>query len=165
MSSETSIMKEQKIIPFLMFDKEAEEAIDYYASIFPDSTVSKREYYPNEIPGLGGKLMSATFKIAAQEFFVSNGGSHFSFSPGFSIFVRCETQEEIDKYWSELTKNGEEQPCGWVLDKYGMSWQIIPSVLHEYLQDADKEKADRVMKAMLQMTKIDIAGLNKAYQG
>ena len=153
----------QKITPFLWFDDRAEEAKDFYVSIFKNSrTVSIMRYGENG-PGTKGTVMSATFELEGQPFIALNGGPMFAFSPAISFFVSCETQEEVDTLWEQLSAGGEKQLCGWLRDKFGVSWQIVPSVLGDMLNDADAEKADRVMQAMLRMTKLDIAGLQQAY--
>ena len=154
----------QKITPFLWFDGKAEEAMNFYVSIFRNSRIMSVTRYGKEGPGPKGAVMSATFQLAGQDFFVLNGGPQFTFSPAISFFVNCETQEEVDELWEKLSEGGDKQRCGWLRDKYGVSWQIIPSVLGEMLQDKDTEKSNRVMKAMLQMNKIDIKSLKKAYE-
>ena len=153
----------QKITPFLWFDGNAEEAMNFYVSIFKNSKVLRVTRYGEAEPGPKGTVMSATFQLDGQEFFALNGGPQFTFSPAISFFVNCETQQEVDELWEKLSEGGEKQRCGWLKDKYGLSWQIVPSVLGKMLQDKDAEKAKRVMKAMLQMDKIDIEGLKQAY--
>lgn len=155
----------QKITTFLWFNDEAEEAMNHYVSIFPDSRVVGVTRYGDEGPGPKGTVMTATFEIAGQEFIVLNGGPQFTFTEAISLLVKCATQEEVDELWDRLTEGGEGGPCGWLKDKYGLSWQIIPTTLFELLQDTDAEKAARVMRAMLQMGKIDIGGLRRAYEG
>jgi predicted 3-demethylubiquinone-9 3-methyltransferase (glyoxalase superfamily) len=154
----------QKITPFLWFDGKAEEAMNFYTSIFKNSKIGRTTRYGQEGPGPKGTVMSATFQLEGQEFMALNGGPMFSFSPAISFFVNCKTQEEVDELWEKLSEGGEKQRCGWLKDKYGISWQIIPSALGEMLQDKDAEKSRRVMKAMLQMDKIDIEGLKQAYK-
>lgn len=150
----------QKITPFLWFDTQAEEAMNFYCSLFKNSKVL------GVTPGPNGIASSVNFALEGQEFIALNAGPHFKFNEAISFFVNCETQEEVDELWEELTADGgEESRCGWLKDKYGLSWQIIPSVLGELLGDKDPVKANRVMQAMLQMGKIDIATLRKAYQG
>jgi predicted 3-demethylubiquinone-9 3-methyltransferase (glyoxalase superfamily) len=152
-------MPAQKITPFLWFDDQAEEAMKFYVSIFPDSKIG-------DVMRHDGKVMTATFHLAGQEFMVLNGGPQFKFTEAISLFVNCETQAEVDRLWSKLTADGgEESMCGWLKDKYGLSWQIIPNALGEMLSDEDGEKAGRAMQAMLQMRKIDVAGLRKAFEG
>lgn len=153
----------QKITPFLWFDGKAEEAANFYVSIFKNSKIESLSRYGEEGPGPEGTVMSATFQLDGQEFIALNGGPLFTFSPAISFFVHCETQQEVDELWEKLSEGGETQQCGWLKDKFGVSWQVIPSVLGELLQDDDDEKASNVMKAMLQMEKIDIEGLQQAY--
>ena len=154
----------QKITPFLWFDGNAEEAMNFYVSIFKNSKVLRVTRYGEAEPGPKGTVMSATFQLDGQEFFALNGGPQFTFSPAISFFVNCETQQEVDELWEKLSEGGEKQRCGWLKDKYGLSWQIVPSVLGTMLQDKDPEKAGRVMKTMLQMDKIDIGTLKQAYE-
>jgi len=150
----------QKIVPFLWFNTEAEEAMNYYASIFPDSRVV------SVMRGPDGKVLTGTFRLAGQEFMALNGGPQFKFTEAISLFVNCETQEEVDRLWAKLTADGgEESMCGWLKDKHGLSWQIIPKRLGELLGDKDPERAGRAMQAMLGMRKIDVAGLEKAAAG
>ena len=137
--------------------------MDFYTSVFKNSKIGSIARYGEEGPGPKGTVMSATFQLDGQEFMALNGGPEFAFSPAISFFVNCETQEEVDELWEKLSEGGEEGQCGWLRDKYGMSWQIIPSALGEMLGDKDAEKARRVMNAMLQMGKIDIATLRLAY--
>lgn len=155
----------QKITPFLWFDGKAEEAMNFYVSIFKNSKVGNITRYGEAGPGPKGAVMSATFQLDGQEFFALNGGPHFTFTPAISFFVNCETQQEVDELWEKLSAGGEKNRCGWLKDKYGLSWQIIPSALGKMLHDKDAEKSKRVMNAMLQMEKIDIAGLKQAYDG
>ncbi|MBZ5679470.1 MAG: VOC family protein [Acidobacteriia bacterium] len=154
----------QKITPFLWFDGKAEEAMNFYVSVFKNSKVVRVTRYGEGGPGAKGTVMSATFQLEGQDFFALNGGPQFTFSPAISFFVNCETQQEVDELWEKLSEGGSKDRCGWLNDKYGLSWQIIPSVLGKMLQDKDAEKAKRVMMAMLQMEKIDIAGLKRAYE-
>ena len=153
----------QKITPFLWFDGKAEEAMNFYTSIFKNSKTGSLTRYGEAGPGPKGAVMSATFQLDGQEFIALNGGPQFTFSPAISFFVACETQQEIDELWEKLSEGGEKQRCGWLKDKYGLSWQIIPSVLGGMLQDNDAEKSKRIMNAMLQMDKIDIERLKQAY--
>jgi len=155
----------QKITPFLWFDHQAEEAMNFYVSIFKNSKVGRVTRYGEAGPGPKGTVMSATFQLDGQDFFALNGGPHFTFSPAVSFFVNCETQQEVDELWEKLSAGGKKERCGWLKDKYGLSWQIIPSALGKLLQDKDAEKPKRVMKAMLQMDKIDIQRLKQAYDG
>jgi predicted 3-demethylubiquinone-9 3-methyltransferase (glyoxalase superfamily) len=154
----------QKITPFLWFDDQAEEAMNHYVSIFPDSKVLNVSRYGDAGPGPKGAVMHATFQLAGQQFMALNGGPQFAFTEAISLYVRCETQAEVDELWEKLSADGKGQ-CGWLKDRYGLSWQIIPDALGEMLQDRDPERAQRVMAAMLQMGKIDIAGLRRAYEG
>ena len=153
----------QKITPFLWFDGKAEEAMNFYISIFKNSKIVSVSRYGEGGPGPKGTVMTGTFQLEGQQFMALNGGPHFTFSQAISFFVNCETQQEVDELWEKLSEGGEKQRCGWLKDKYGLSWQVIPSALGEMLQDKDAEKAKRVMKAMLQMDKIDIEGLKQAY--
>lgn len=155
----------QKIIPCLLFDGKAEEAMNFYTSIFKNSKTFNIMRYGEAGPGLKGTVLSATFQIDGQELIALNGGPQFTFSPAISLFVNCETQEEVDDLWEKLSEGGEKQKIGWLKDKYGVSWQIVPTVLGELLNDPDPEKSQRVMKAMLQMEKIDIKKLKQAYEG
>ena len=155
----------QKITPFLWFDNQAEEAMNFYVSIFKNSKVGRVTRYGEGGPGPAGTIMSATFQLEGQEFFALNGGPLFTFTPAISFFVNCETQQEVDDLWEKLSAGGKKERCGWLKDKYGLSWQIIPSILGKLLQDSDPAKAKRVMQAMLQMDKLDIKGLQLAYDG
>jgi predicted 3-demethylubiquinone-9 3-methyltransferase (glyoxalase superfamily) len=154
----------QKITPFLWFNDNAEEAIHFYNSIFKNSKTVSITRYGEGGPAPKGTLMSATFELEGQTFMALNGGPQFNFTPAVSFFVNCETQEEVDELWEKLTEGGKEGRCGWLEDKYGVSWQIIPSILGELLQDEDAGKAKNVMEAMLQMNKIDIKALKQAYE-
>jgi predicted 3-demethylubiquinone-9 3-methyltransferase (glyoxalase superfamily) len=154
----------QKITPFLWFDGDAEEAVNFYTSIFKNSKTVSITRYGEEGPGPKGTLMSATFQLDGQEFMALNGGPQFTFSPAISFFVNCTNQEEVDALWEKLSEGGEKQRCGWLKDKYGMSWQIIPSVLGEMLQSKDAEKSKKVMEAMLKMNKIEVKTLKQAYE-
>lgn len=153
----------QKITPFLWFDKQAEEAMNFYTSIFKNSKIKMLRRYGEEGPGPKGAVMTGTFELEGQEFMALNGGPHFSFSPAISLFVNCQTQEEVDTLWKKLSEGGTQNQCGWLQDKYGVSWQIIPSALGEMLDDKNPAKTSAVMQAMLQMHKIDIQGLKQAY--
>jgi predicted 3-demethylubiquinone-9 3-methyltransferase (glyoxalase superfamily) len=147
----------KRITPFLWYDGKAEEAAKFYVSIFKKSKIQ------NIRPGPKGSVMGVEFQLEGQDFIALNGGPHFTFSPAISFFVSCKTQDEVDELWDKLAAGGEKQPCGWLKDKYGVSWQIIPTALGEMLQDKDAQKAGRVMQAMMQMKKIDIKGLKEAY--
>ena len=153
----------QKIVPFLWFDGKAEEAANFYVSVFKNSKVVRVTRYGDAGPGPKGSVMSCTFTLNRQEFYALNGGPQFSFTPAISFFVDCETQQEVDELWEKLSAGGSKDQCGWLKDKFGLSWQIVPSVLGKYLGDKDPAKANRVMKAMMQMQKLDIAGLERAY--
>ena len=155
---------QKKITTFLTYGDRAEEAMEFYTSIFPDSRIVSTTRYGQAGPGPEGSLMTGTFELAGQEFMALNGGSSFSFAQGISLFVDCETQDEVDAYWEKLSEGGEKGPCGWLTDKFGVSWQIVPRVLIEMQGDEDPEKANRVMEAMLQMGKIEIEGLRQAYE-
>ncbi len=154
----------QKITPFLWFDGKAEEAMNFYTSIFKNSKIGRITRYGDAGPGPKGAVMSGTFQLDGQEFMALNGGPQFKFTEAISFFVNCETQEEVDELWEKLSDGGQKSRCGWLKDKYGLSWQIIPSALGKMLGDKDPEKSQRVMKAMLQMDKIDIKGLEQAYK-
>ena len=158
----------QKITPFLWFDNQAEEAANFYTSIFKNSkvgTVTRYDEAGSKASGMPkGTAMTVPFQLEGQEFTALNGGPHFRFTEAISFVVSCETQEEVDYYWDRLSKGGDEkaQQCGWLKDKYGLSWQIVPTILIKLLQDKDAEKSKRVMQAMLQMKKIDIKSLKQA---
>lgn len=153
----------QKITPFLWFDNQAEEAINFYTSIFKNSKIGSVARYGEEGPGDPGKVMTANFELEGQEFIALNGGPYFKFTEAISFFVKCEDQPEIDYYWEKLSDDGEIQQCGWLKDKFGISWQIVPVILGQLLNDPNAQKARNVNKAMLQMVKLDIAELKKAY--
>jgi predicted 3-demethylubiquinone-9 3-methyltransferase (glyoxalase superfamily) len=156
----------QKITPFLWFDDDAEEATNFYVSIFKNSKVKEIRRYGDAGPGPKGTVMTTSFELEGQEFMALNGGPHFRFTEAISFFVNCKTQEEVDALWSKLLAGGgQESQCGWLKDKFGLSWQIVPTALSEMLGDKDPAKSARVMKAMLQMKKIDIEGLKRAYEG
>jgi predicted 3-demethylubiquinone-9 3-methyltransferase (glyoxalase superfamily) len=154
----------QKITPFLWFDGKAEEAANFYTSIFKNSKVGRINGCGEAGPGPKGTAMSVTFQLEGQEFMALNGGPQFKFTEAISFFVNCETQEEVDDLWEKLSAGGEKGRCGWLKDKFGLSWQIIPSALGQMLGDKDPEKSKRVMQAMLQMNKIDIKVLKQAYE-
>ena len=159
----------QKIMPCLWFDAEAEEAAKFYVSIFKNSRLGHISRYGNEgheIHGReAGSVMTAEFELEGQKFVALNGGPLFKFSEAVSFQIHCASQDEIDYFWSKLTQGGEEGPCGWLKDKFGLSWQVVPTVLIEMLTDEDTEKSQRVTKAFLQMKKFDIAALERAYRG
>ena len=152
----------QKITPFLWFDGRAEEAMNFYTSIYKNSKAGGVTRCGESGPGPKGSVMSATFELDGVKFMALNGGPLFTFSPAISFFVTCETQEEVDELWEKLSAGGEKQRCGWLKDKFGVSWQIIPTVLGELLQNKDAEKSKQAMTAMLQMDKIDIKRLKQA---
>ncbi len=154
----------QKITTFLTFDNQAEEAVNFYVSIFKNSKVLSMNRYGEGAPMPAGTVMVASFLLEGQEFMALNGGPSFNFSDGISLYVNCETQAEVDELWEKLSEGGEKGPCGWLKDKYGVSWQIIPAALGQLLGDPDPQKSQRVMQAMLQMSKIDIATLRRAYE-
>ena len=154
----------QKITPFLWFDGNAEEAVNFYVSIFKNSKVLSIARYGEAGPGPKGTVMTASFQLDGQEFVALNGGPQFKFTEAISFWVRCETQGEIDEMWEKLSVGGAKSRCGWLKDKYGMSWQVVPPILGEMLQDKDAKKSQRVMAAMMQMDKIDISLLRKAYE-
>ena len=154
----------QKITPFLWFDRNAEEAMNLYVSVFKNSKVVSVTRYGEAGPGPKGTVMSATFQLEGQQFYALNGGPQYKFTPAISLFVSCETQQEVDDLWNKLSAGGHKDRCGWLQDKYGLSWQIIPTVLGKMLQDKNPRKSQNVMKAMLQMDKIDIAKLKQAYE-
>lgn len=153
----------QKITPFLWFDGNAEEAMNFYVSIFRNSKILKVVRYGDAGPGPKGTVMVAAFQLEGQEFQALNGGPQFKFTPAISLFVNCETQQEVDDLWKRLSEGGREDQCGWLQDKFGLSWQIIPTLLPELLSDKDAKKSQGVMKAMLQMKKIDSKKLQQAY--
>lgn len=160
----SKITPAQKITPFLWFDDKAEDAANFYVSIFKNSRIGTVRRYGDAGPGPKGKVMTLTFELDGQPFFALNGGPHYTFSPAVSFFVNCETQQEVDELWDRLSAGGQPLRCGWLTDKFGLTWQIIPSVLGELLGDKDPEKSARVMQAMMQMVKLDIAGLKQAYE-
>ena len=153
----------QKITPFLWFDDKAEEAANFYVSIFKNSKIGSVARYGEAGPGPKGSVMTVSFQLEGVEFVALNGGPQFQFTPAISFVVQCKTQEEVDEYWDRLSAGGETNMCGWLQDTYGLSWQIVPTVLYELIQAAEPKKSQSVMKAMLQMTKLDIARLKQAY--
>jgi predicted 3-demethylubiquinone-9 3-methyltransferase (glyoxalase superfamily) len=167
----------QKIRPHLTFNNQAEEAVNFYVSIFKTSKILKTTRYgekelaalshlPEGIrPGPAGSVKTVRFELNGQEFLAANGGAYFKFSEGVSLYVNCETQEEIDEFWEKLSEDGEIQECGWLKDKYGVSWQIGPTILQEMMEDPDPEKSQRVMVALYQMIKLDLEILKRAYEG
>ena len=154
-----------KITPFLWFNDNAEEAVNFYVSLFDNSSITSVTRNGEGGSGPAGSVMVVAFELDGQEFTALNGGPQFKFTEAISLYVHCETQQEIDRLWDVLSAGGEPQQCGWLKDKYGLSWQIVPPVLVELLQDGDAEKSGRVVKALLQMSKIDIGTLKRAYEG
>lgn len=158
----------QKISPFLWFENQAEEAANFYVSVFKNSKIGDITRYNEETAKVSGKpegsLMTIEFQLEGQDFIALNGGAQFKFTEAISFSVDCKTQQEVDELWEKLSEGGEEGPCGWLKDKYGLSWQIVPTVLVEMLQDKDAEKVKRVTRAMLQMKKLDIEILKRAYE-
>jgi len=155
-----------KITPFLWFDNQAEEAAKFYTSVFKNSKIGTMARYGDAGPGPKGSVMTASFQIDGHDFVALNGGPHFKFTEAISFVVNCESQNEVDYYWEKLAANGgQESQCGWLKDKFGLSWQIVPTILSTLLEDKDPKKAQRVMQAMLKMKKIVIADLQKAYDG
>ena len=156
----------QKITTCICFDNQAEEAVKFYISVFPDSVIkSITRCGENEYGGPAGSIRTIEFQIFGQNFLAVNGGAHFKFTDAVSLIVNCETQEEIDYYWNKLSKGGEEVACGWLTDKFGLSWQITPSIIIKMLTDPDRNKSDRVIQAILKMKKLDIEILKKAFEG
>jgi len=155
----------QHITPFLWFDKEAEEAANFYVSVFPNSKIGAVARYGEAGPGEAGSVMTVEFELKGLRFVALNGSPEFKFTEAVSFVINCETQDEVDDYWAKLSEGGEEGPCGWLKDRYGLSWQVVPKVLVELLKDPDPAKAQRVMGAMLQMGKIEIEPLRRAYAG
>lgn len=158
----------QKIIPHLWFNDQAEEAVNFYTSIFKNSKMGRIARYGEagaEVSGRPkGTVMTIEFQLEGQDFIALNGGPIFTFSPAISLLVNCKTQEEVDELWNKFTQGGEIQPCGWLKDKYGVSWQIVPSILREMINDPDPVKSEKVMQAMLKMKKLDIKTLQQAYK-
>ncbi len=155
----------QKITTFLWFDNNAEEAANHYTSIFRNSKILEVARYGDAGPGPKGSVMIVRFQLDGQEFLALNGGPHFKFTEAISLAVTCDTQEEVDELWAKLSAGGQEGQCGWLKDRFGLSWQIVPSVVTKLVTDPDPEKSKRVMQAILQMKKIDIAHLKQAYAG
>ena len=161
-------MKTQKITPFLWFDDDAEEAVKFYVSIFKNSKIGRMTRYGEEGAKVSGRpegtVMTIAFQLEGQTFAALNGGPHFKFTEAISLVVNCKTQKEVDELWEKLSEGGEEGQCGWLKDKYGLSWQIVPTVLSKMLQDKDPKKSERVMQALIQMRKFDIKRLKQAYE-
>jgi len=152
----------QAITPFLWFDSQAEEAATYYVSVFDDSAITGISRYPENTPGPAGSVMTVQFTLKGQEFTALNGGPEFDFTPAVSLYVHCKDQDEVDRYWDALLEGGRSQSCGWVTDRFGVTWQIVPDRLGELLADPDPERANRAMQAMLEMDKIEIKSLEDA---
>ncbi|MGF6549873.1 VOC family protein [Paraburkholderia youngii] len=155
----------QKIAPCLWFDGNAEEAAEFYTSVFPASRIATTLHSTDAGPGPAGEVVAVTFEIEGQEFMVLNGGPQYKFTPAISLMVHCDSQEEVDRYWSKLLDGGEPVACGWLRDRFGVSWQITPNVLLQMLRDPDRAKASRLMAQMMKMVKLDIAPLEQAYRG
>jgi predicted 3-demethylubiquinone-9 3-methyltransferase (glyoxalase superfamily) len=155
----------QKITTFLWYDKQAEEAVNHYMGIFPDSKINRVLRYPEGGMGTPGSVMTIDFELAGQEFIALNGGPHFKFTEAISLVVNCDSQEEVDHYWNRLLEGGEPSQCGWLKDKFGLSWQIVPTKLIDMMSDKDSARAGRVTQAMLQMVKLDLPKLQAAYDG
>lgn len=156
----------QTITPCLWFNGQAEEATNFYLSVFPNSEVLNVTRYTEVGPAEPGSVVTISFQLNGQEYLALNGGPEFKFNEAVSFIIDCATQEEVDHYWEKLTADGGEPgPCGWLKDKFGVSWQVVPSILDEYLRDEDRERANRVMETMLKMSKLDIAELQRAYEG
>ncbi|HTQ44162.1 MAG TPA: VOC family protein [Polyangiaceae bacterium] len=154
-----------KLITFLTYVDRAEEAANFYVSVFDNSRIREITRYGATGPGPKDSVMTVVFEIDGTEYIALNGGTHFTFSNGVSILVQCETQEEVDRYWERLSEGGQKIQCGWLKDKFGLSWQVVPRLLGQYMSDPDRARAQRVMSAMMEMKKIDISGLKRAYEG
>lgn len=161
--------KPSKVAVCLWFDNQAEEAANFYVSTFKacgqTASLGERQYYGEGMPKPKGSLLSLTFTLADQELIALNGGPHFTHSPAMSLFVQCEDQDEVDRFWNRLLEGGQPQQCGWLTDRFGVSWQVVPRALFAMLQDAEPARAQRVMQAMLQMVKLDLPALQRAYDG
>jgi predicted 3-demethylubiquinone-9 3-methyltransferase (glyoxalase superfamily) len=155
----------QKITPFLWFDSNAEEAVNYYVSVFPGAKLGKVARYGEAGPGPKGSVMTASFELFGLEFTALNGGPHYKFSPATSFVIHCDDQNEVDRYWDKLSAGGQVQQCGWLTDRFGVTWQVVPRALLELIQDKDAAKAKRTMEAMMKMVKLDIAALKRAAAG
>ena len=154
------------VIPFLWFDHDAEAAIIFYTALIPDSELVSIGRYPDEVPGMGGKVMHAHFRLAGRDYYAMDAGPQFPFTEAISLFVACADQEEVDRYWAALTADGgQEQPCAWLKDRWGLSWQIVPDRLMELIRDPDPDRSHRAVQSMLTMTKIDIAAIEAAAAG
>ncbi len=155
----------QKIAPSLWFDGQASLAADFYVSVFRNSKIVRKTYYPEGSPGVAGTVMTVQFILDGVEFVAINGGPQFKFTPAISFVANCETQEEVDRLWREMSDGGQEVQCGWLTDKFGVSWQIVPAVLPDMLSSTDAAAAQRAFTAMLGMKKLDIAALQQAFEG
>jgi predicted 3-demethylubiquinone-9 3-methyltransferase (glyoxalase superfamily) len=154
-----------KITTFLAYDNQAEQAVKFYVSIFKNSKIKAVSHYGEGMPLPAGTVLSISFVLDGQEFIALNGGPHFKFTDGISLCVDCKTQKEVDEYWEKLSAGGGQKgPCGWLTDKFGVSWQVVPSILGELMSDPDRKKANRVTQALMKMSKLDIAGLTSAYE-
>ena len=155
----------QKIDPFLWFEKDAEAAVDFYISVFDDAAIARKTYYMEGWPGPAGGVMTVDFTIAGQRFIALNGGKQpgFNFTSAVSFVMNCDTQDEIDRLWDRLSEGGAQQQCGWVVDRFGVTWQVVPRALDQMLNDSDPERANRVMQAMLPMSKLEVKPLEDAY--
>jgi predicted 3-demethylubiquinone-9 3-methyltransferase (glyoxalase superfamily) len=156
---------QQKIVPNLWFDTEAEEAAQFYISVFKSGSILSVSHYTENSPGEAGTVMTVEFELNGQRFVGINGGPHFKFDEAVSFQITCEDQDEVDYYWEKLTEGGEESQCGWLKDRFGLSWQVVPKGMEAVFSNPDKEKADRAMQAMLKMSKLDIAALRAAADG
>ena len=164
-TAQTAPAPTQKITTFLWFDNQAEEAIDFYTSIFRHSRKGEVARYGDTGPGPKGQVMTAEFELAGQQFMALNGGPHFKFTEAISLMVKCDTQEEIDELWEKLSEGGQKVECGWLKDKFGLSWQIVPTILGELMKDKDPAKRERVMQVIMQTKKFEIAKLQEAAEG
>lgn len=164
-TAQTAPAPAQKITTFLWFDNQAEEAIDFYTSIFRNSRKGEVVRYGDTGPGPKGQVMTAEFELAGQQFMALNGGPHFKFTEAISLMVKCDTQEEIDELWEKLSEGGQKVECGWLKDKFGLSWQIVPTILGQLMKDKDPAKRERVMQVIMQTKKFDIAKLQEAVEG
>lgn len=164
-TAQTAPAPAQKITTFLWFDNQAEEAIDFYISIFRNSRKGAVARYGDTGPGPKGQVMTAEFELAGQQFMALNGGPHFKFTEAISLMVKCDTQEEIDELWEKLSEGGQKVECGWLKDKFGLSWQIVPTILGELMKDKDPAKRERVMQVIMQTKKFEIAKLQEAAEG
>ncbi len=158
-------MSQQKIVTFLWFNSNAEEAVNFYTSVFNNSKILSTSRYGDAGPGPKGSVMVMSFELEGQQFMALNGGPHYQFTPAISLMVNCETQEEIDELWNKLTEGGQEVQCGWLTDKFGLSWQIVPANMGRFFSSGDAERTNRAMKAMMPMKKLDMNVLQAAYDG